>query len=48
MLGRRKYNLNLMSHDTAISMIRRVIDVHKVNVKEGKLTFEFFKGSGWR
>jgi len=34
MLGRRKYNLNLMSHDTAISMIRRVIDVHKVNVKE--------------
>ena len=36
MLGRRKYNLNLMSHDTAIAMIRRVIDVHKVNVKEGK------------
>jgi len=34
MLGRRKYNLNLMSHDTAIAMIRRVIDVHKVNVKE--------------
>ena len=35
MLGRRKYNLNLMSHDTAIAMIRRIIDVHKVNVKEG-------------
>merc|ERR1711970_694959 len=34
MLGRRKYNLNLMSHDTAIAMIRRIIDVHKVNVKE--------------
>lgn len=34
MLGRRKYNLNTMSHDTAIAMIRRAIDVHKVNVKE--------------
>ena len=39
MLGRRKYNLNLMSHDTAIAMIRRVIDVHKVNVKEGNIPF---------
>ena len=39
MLGRRKYNLNLMSHDTAIAMIRRVIDVHKVNVKEGNTRF---------
>ncbi|CAG5094263.1 Oidioi.mRNA.OKI2018_I69.XSR.g13400.t1.cds [Oikopleura dioica] len=34
MLRRAKYNLNEMSHDTAISMIRRVLDHHKVNVKE--------------
>jgi len=33
MLRRIKYNLNEMSHDTAISMIRRALDHHGVNVK---------------
>jgi len=34
MLRRIKYNLNQMSHDTAIAMIKRAIDHHKINVKE--------------
>ena len=35
MLRRIKYNLNSMSHDTAIQMIRRAMDHHKINVREG-------------
>jgi len=34
MLARRKYNLNQMSHDTAIAMINRAIDHHKFKIKE--------------
>jgi len=34
MLRRIKYNLNSMSHDTAIQMIRRAMDHHKINVRE--------------
>jgi ribonuclease H2 subunit A len=33
MLGRTKYNLNAMSHDTAIALISAVID-HGVDVQE--------------
>ena len=43
MLRRIKYNLNEMSHDTAISMIRRALDHHGVNVKSGKLRSSYKK-----
>ena len=38
MLGRQKYNLNAISHDTAISLLRRVI-AKGVKVKSLKVSF---------